>query len=66
MPQRQAFIVRVQPDGKHVTVEDVRAARAAQVDALADVGAQIERWLVLGAGGRPPERSAPGDERTSP
>ena len=60
MPQRQAFIVRVEPDGKNVTVEDVRAARAAQVDGLADVGAQIERWLVLAAGARPPRPSAHG------
>jgi hypothetical protein len=44
---RQAFIVRVEPDGRSVTVEDVRAARAAQVESLSGVGDQIERWLAL-------------------
>jgi hypothetical protein len=45
--KRQAFIVRVEPDGSQVTVEDVRAARAAPVESLSGVGTQIERWLAL-------------------
>ena len=60
--QRQAFIVRVQPDGRQVTVEDVRAARAAQVDSLSGVGGQIEHWLALNR----PEETQCSDEQQSP
>jgi len=56
---RQAFIVRVEPDGTYITVEDVRAARAAQVAKLACVGIQIERWLALAE----PEEAARPDEQ---
>ena len=59
MSQRQAFIVRVEPDGKEVTVEDVRAARAARVQMLADVGGQIEQWL------GPPRAAEPSQERST-
>jgi hypothetical protein len=56
---RQAFIVRVEPDGTYITVEDVRAARAAQVEKLACVGVQIERWLALAE----PEEAECADEQ---
>ena len=55
---RQAFIVRVEPDGTYITIEDVRAARAAQVEKLACVGIQIERWLALAE----PEQEASPEE----
>jgi hypothetical protein len=45
MTQRQAFVVRVEPGGNAITVEDVRAGRAARVANLAEVGDQINRWL---------------------
>ena len=63
MSHRQAFIVRVQPDGREVTVEDVRAARAAQVDSLSGVGGQIERWLALN---RPEEIPCPDGQQSPP
>jgi len=43
--QRQAFVVRVEPDGNAITVEDVRAGRKARVADLRAVGEQIESWL---------------------
>jgi hypothetical protein len=45
MTQRQAFVVRVEPGGTAITVEDVRGGRAARVTNLAEVGAQIDAWL---------------------
>jgi hypothetical protein len=61
--QRQAFIVRVEADGQHVTVEDVRAARAAQVEKLACVGVQIERWLALAEREKEPWPEEPQSQR---
>jgi hypothetical protein len=46
MTHRQAFVVRVEPGGTAVTVEDVRGGRAARVGNLAEVGTQIDAWLV--------------------
>jgi hypothetical protein len=45
MTQRQAFVVRVEPGGTAITIEDVRGGRAARVTNLAEVGAQIDQWL---------------------
>jgi hypothetical protein len=45
MTQRRAFVVRVEPDGGAVTVEDIRASRVARLPSLATVGDQITRWL---------------------
>jgi muconolactone delta-isomerase len=45
MTQRQAFVVRVEPSGDAITVEDVRAGRVARLESLAAVGEQIAIWL---------------------
>ena len=45
MTQRQAFVVRVEPNGNAITVEDVRAGRVVRLENLAGVGEQIANWL---------------------
>jgi len=56
MTQRRAFVVRVEPNGGGVTVEDVRGARVARVPTLAAVGDQITRWMA------PAEEPEPGGQ----
>ncbi len=53
MAQRKPFIVRVEPGGGEVTVEDVRGARVARLATLEDVGSQIARWLAPDGDGQP-------------
>ena len=45
MTQRQAFVVRVEPNGNAITLEDVRAGRVVRLENLAGVGEQIASWL---------------------